>query len=171
MPPTLNESTAKGAKAPAGKYLTFALQKESYGIGVLHVREIIRVVEITALPEMPDYIRGVINLRGKIIPVLDLRVRFGLAAAQHTEQTCIVVVLTKTAEGRATQTGLIVDRVEEVINVAASEIEEAPDFGADGSSESVVGIATVKGAIKTLLDIERVLAAGGHEAVSTSSAP
>lgn len=168
MPTQLTEEPMKGAKGRAGKYLTFSIHRESYGIDVLHVREIIRVTEITALPEMPDYIRGVINLRGKIIPVLDLRVRFGFPEAKDTEQTCIVVVLVRLPDGKASHTGLVVDNVEEVINVAASEIEETPEFGADCFTRCVLGIATVKGAIKTLLDIDCVLAAGGHEALSAA---
>ncbi len=165
MSTLIKENPAKGVHGLAGKYLTFAIHRESYGIDVMHVREIIRVTEITALPEMPDYIRGVINLRGKIIPVLDLRVRFGFAAASNTDQTCIVVVLVKTPEGKSSLMGLVVDNVEEVINVAASEIEETPDFGGECFTKSVLGIAKIKGSIKTLLDIDRVLAAGGHEAL------
>src|SRR5215475_13222456 len=110
----------------AGKYLTFALHQESYGIEVLKVREIIRLTGITAVPQMPAYVRGVINLRGKIIPVMDLRLRFGFPDAAQTEQTCIVVVQVKFPEGKNVQMGLIVDGVEEVINIAASDIEETP---------------------------------------------
>lgn len=147
-------------KKLAGKYLTFALNNEFYGIDVLKVREIIRLTEITSVPQMPAYVRGVINLRGKIIPVMDLRLRFGFPAAEGTEQTCIVVVQVRLPDGKATQMGLIVDGVEEVVNIAASEIEETPDFGAHLSTDYIIGMAKIKGAVKTLLDIDSVISAG-----------
>ena len=141
----------------SGKYLTFTLNRESYGIDVLKVREIIRLTNITTVPQMPEYVRGVINLRGKIIPVIDLRLRFGLGAQKDTDQTCIVVVHAKSPDGKSVQTGLIVDGVEEVVNIAASDIEETPDFGAAISTECMLGMAKIKGSVKTLLDIDRVL--------------
>jgi purine-binding chemotaxis protein CheW len=149
----------------AGKYLTFTLRRESYGIDVLKIREIIRLISITAVPQMPPYVRGVINLRGKIIPVIDLRLRFGLSDAKNTEQTCIVVVLVKLPDGQSTQTGLVVDGVEEVVNIAAEDIEETPDFGANLSTECILGMAKIKDAVKTLLDIDEVLA-GDAEVLS-----
>ena len=112
------------AASLAGKYLTFTLQAESYGIDVLKVREIIRHITITAVPQMPDYIRGVINLRGKIIPVMDLRVRFGFPNVTNTDQTCIVVVQVKLPDGKSTPMGLVVDGVEEVLNFNAADIEQ-----------------------------------------------
>ncbi len=151
-------SSAAPVQKLAGKYLTFNLQRESYGIDVLKVREIIRLNNITAVPQMPPYVCGVINLRGKIIPVIDLRLRFGLPEAQHTEQTCIVVVLVKMSGGNATQMGLVVDGVEEVLNIAENDIEQTPDFGGEVSTECILGMAKIKGAVKTLLDIDRVLA-------------
>ncbi len=143
----------------AGKYLTFTLQEESYGIDVLKVREIIRLTTITAVPQMPAYVRGVINLRGKIIPVMDLRLKFGFAAAPGTEQTCIIVVQVKLPDGKATQMGLVVDGVEEVTNIAEADIEETPDFGAQIATDYIVGMAKIKGAVKTLLDIDGVISA------------
>jgi purine-binding chemotaxis protein CheW len=142
----------------AGKYLTFTLQDESYGIDVLKVREIIRLTAITAVPQLPAHVCGVINLRGKIIPVINLRLRFGFPDAERTEQTCIVVVLVKQVDGKSTQMGLVVDGVEEVVNIAATDIEETPNFGAEISTECILGMAKIKGAVKTLLDIDRVLA-------------
>src|SRR5580692_6708405 len=115
-----NENTQRksaGANRVAGKYLTFNLQAEAYGIDVLKVREIIRVAAITTVPQMPAHIRGVINLRGKIIPVMDLRVRFAFTVTS-AEQNCIVVVQVTLPDGKSTQMGLIVDGVEEVINIA-----------------------------------------------------
>lgn len=149
--------TQECAKRLAGKYLTFALHGEFYGIDVLKVREIIRLTEITAVPQMPAYVRGVINLRGKIIPVMDLRLRFGFPDSDKTEQACIVVVQVKLPDGKATQMGLVVDGVEEVVNIAAAEIEETPDFGAEISTDYIIGMAKIKGAVKTLLDIDAVI--------------
>ena len=143
----------------AGKYLTFRLGQESYGIAVLKIREIIRMTDITAVPQMPSYVKGVINLRGKIIPVSDLRVRFGIANAENTQHTCIVVVQVTLPSGGKVQTDLIVDGVEEVINIGQNEIEDAPDFGATLDTRFILGMAKVKGVVKTLLDIDGVLGA------------
>ncbi len=143
--------------ALAGKYLTFILGGESYAIPVLKVREIIRLTSITAVPQMPDYIRGVINLRGKIIPVMDLRRRFGFAQADNTDQTCIVVVQVKSPTGQATAMGLVVDAVEEVAQLAASDIEETPDFGSQIATDCLLGMAKIKGVVKALLDIDTVI--------------
>lgn len=157
MSTNLANPTAADVKKLAGKYLTFALHGESYGIDVLKVREIIRLTEITAVPQMPAYVRGVINLRGKIIPVMDLRLRFGFSDAGSTDQTCIVVVQVKLPDGKATQMGLVVDGVEEVVNINVGDIEETPDFGGEISAGYIVGMAKIKGAVKTLLDIDSVI--------------
>ena len=154
---TLQEPGSATTRAEAGKHLTFMLGDEYYGIPVLTVREIIRMLDITAVPRMPDYIRGVINLRGKIIPVIDLRIRFGLSAAESSARTCIVVVQVKAANGVVTQTGLIVDAVEEVANIAQGEIEDTPDFGSTVDTKYIVGMAKIKGEVKALLDIEQVI--------------
>ncbi len=146
-------------KSLAGKYLSFILGKECYGIEVLSIREIIRLIPITTVPQMPEYVRGVINLRGKIIPVVDLRIKFGLATAETTERTCIVVVQVKLGKGEVLPMGLVVDAVEEVINIAASDIEKTPDFGVKLSTEYILGMAKVKGSVKTLLDIDKVVSA------------
>ena len=149
----------------AGKYLTINLHGESYGIEVLKVREIIRHLIITAVPQMPDYIRGVINLRGKIIPVMDLRVRFGFPNAANTDQTCIVVVQVKLPDGKATPMGLVVDGVEEVVSFNAADIEATPDFGGQIAVDYILGIAKVKGVVKVLLDIDRVIGAAAIQTV------
>lgn len=149
----------KGVTRLNGKYLTFNLQTESYGIDVLKVREIIRLTTITAVPQMPRHIRGVINLRGKIIPVMDLRVRFEFPSAANTEQTCIIVVQVKLPDGKATQMGLVVDGVEEVINIAENDIEETPSFGGQICTDYIIGIAKVKAQVKTLLDIDGIVGA------------
>jgi purine-binding chemotaxis protein CheW len=150
------EQKSTGAQRVAGKYLTFKLQAEAYGIDVLKVREIIRLTVITAVPQMPAHIRGVINLRGKIIPVMDLRVRFDFAA-NSTEQTCIVVVQVKLPDGKPAQMGLIVDGVEEVINLADGDIEPTPNFGGQIATQYITGIAKVKGVVKSLLNIDEVI--------------
>lgn len=143
----------------AGKYLTFRLHDESYGIDVLKVREIIRLTSITMVPQMPAYVRGVNNLRGKIIPVTDLRLRFGFPEAKDSDLTCIIVVQVKLVGGKSAQMGLIVDGVEEVTNIAATDIEETPDFGAQVSTDYILGMAKLKGVVKTLLAIDRVVSA------------
>jgi purine-binding chemotaxis protein CheW len=148
----------------SGKYLTFILGGESYAIPVLKVREIIRLTKITTVPQMPDYIRGVINLRGKIIPVMDLRLRFGFVAAVATDQNCIVVVQIKNPGRQATAMGLVVDAVEEVAQLAAGDIEETPDFGVHVDTEYILGMAKIKGAVKALLDIDKVI---GGDPVAT----
>jgi purine-binding chemotaxis protein CheW len=149
----------KATSRLSGKYLTFNLQAESYGIDVLKVREIIRLTTITAVPQMPAHIRGVINLRGKIIPVMDLRVRFEFSSAANTDQTCIVVVQVKLPEGKSTQMGLVVDGVEEVINISENDIEETPSFGGQICTDYIIGIAKVKSFVKTLLDIDGIVGA------------
>jgi purine-binding chemotaxis protein CheW len=164
------EHASTGVQKSAGKHLTFTLQSESYGIDVLKVREIIRLTNITAVPQMPDYVKGVINLRGKIIPVIDLRVRFGFTGAKDTELTCIIVVQVKLPDGKITQMGLVVDGVEEVVNLAPGDIEETPDFGGKISTDYIVGMAKVKGTVKTLLNIDRVLASGELENIRKAAA-
>ena len=155
--PEATVETTMARRNLAGKYLTFTLHQESYGIEVLKIREIIRLTNITAVPQMPAYVRGVINLRGKIIPIMDLRLRFGFPDAQSTEQTCIIVVQVKLPDGKSTQMGLVVDGVEEVANIACSDIEETPDFGGQIATDYIVGMAKIKGAVKTLLNIDHVL--------------
>jgi purine-binding chemotaxis protein CheW len=157
----MTEEHAQNAihSAATNKYLTFGLGNESYGIAVLKVREIIKMQEVTMVPQMPEYIQGVINLRGKIIPVIDLRIKFGLDRAEHTDSTCIIVVNTTNVEGMQTQLGLIVDGVEEVLNIADSEIENPPNFGEVVEAGYIIGMAKIKGAVKTLLDIDKVVGA------------
>jgi purine-binding chemotaxis protein CheW len=141
----------------SGKYLTFRVGPESFGIEVTKVREIMRLQPITRVPQMPPHLKGVLNLRGKIIPVTDLRLRLGVGDGQDTDQTCIVVVQVTLHSGNVIAMGLIVDGVEEVINFAASDIEAAPDFGAAVDTSYIRGMAKVKGKVKTLLDIDRVV--------------
>ena len=149
-------ASAKATAALAAKYLTVVLDNEAYGIAVLKVREIIRLQKITPVPQMPAYVKGVINLRGRVIPIVDLRVKFGLKA-EFAERTCVVVVQVKFPTDQIVQMGLIVDSVEEVVTLNANEIEPTPDFGARVDTTYLLGMAKVKGAVKTLLDIDRVV--------------
>lgn len=155
------EALSLKADAVAGtrKYLTFVLGHESYGVGVLKVREIIRMLDITNVPQMPPYVKGVINLRGKVVPVVDLRVKFALAKAENTERTCIVVVEVKSRNGSKMLMGMIVDAVEEVVTIPPADVEPTPDFGGNISTEYILGMAKVRGSVKTLLDIDGVLTA------------
>jgi purine-binding chemotaxis protein CheW len=171
MTETLSETktgATVAARSLTGKYLTFTLQKESYGIEVLKVREIIRHITITVVPQMPAYIRGVINLRGKIIPVMDLRLRFGFSNVTNTDQTCIVVVQVKLPDGKATAMGMVVDGVEEVINFNATDIEQTPDFGGQIAVDYILGMAKVNGVVKVLLDIDQVVGASATQIISIS---
>jgi purine-binding chemotaxis protein CheW len=157
MSATTTDPRAAATRSTAGKYLTFALGKESYGLQILKVREIIRLTDITRVPRMPTYLRGVINLRGKVVPVADLRVKFGLAEVENRERTCIVVVeISGTAKSLM---GLVVDAVEEVVSLAPGDVEPTPDFGVAIDTSYILGIAKVRGTVKTLLDIDRVIGA------------
>lgn len=149
------ESTALHDKE--GKYLTFTLADEDYGLEILKVREIIGMMDITAIPQTPDYVKGVINLRGRVIPVIDLRLRFSLPPMDYGERTCIIVVDVK-SHLNAVQVGVVVDSVSEVLNVIGGDIEPPPEFGAQIDTSYILGIAKAKGAIKILLDIDKVLA-------------
>ena len=161
-------TTTKTAASP-GKYLTLLLENEAYGIAVLKVREIIRHQQITPVPQMPAYVKGVINLRGRVVPVVDLRIKFSLKA-EVTERTCVVVVQVQGPAGRTENIGLIVDAVEEVVNLTAAEIEPTPEFGTAVDTSCLLGIAKVKGQIKTLLDIDKVVAADAITSAERSAA-
>lgn len=139
------------------KHLTFRLGQECYGIPVLKVREIIRVCDITPVPQMPPHIRGVMNLRGKIIPVADLRLRFGIRIGDKTDRNCIVVVQVSSQDKQVMAMGLIVDAVDEVLSIAQSDVEPTPDFGNVLNPDYIHSIAKIKGAVKLLLDIDKVV--------------
>jgi purine-binding chemotaxis protein CheW len=152
------EIISSAADRRVGKYLTFLLAREEFAIRVLKVREIMGIQDITAVPQTPGYVKGVINLRGKVIPVVDLRLKFCLPEMEYTQRTCIIVVQVQNA-GVSLQTGIVVDEVSEVLNLAAGDIEDTPDFGegAGSASSYLLGMAKVKGKVKILLDIDRVL--------------
>jgi len=139
-----------------GKYLTFVLAGEEYGIGILKVKEIIGIMAITTVPQTPAYMKGVINLRGKVIPVVDLRVKFGMEAIDYTEKTCIIVVEI-TNSGQKVMIGILVDSVSEVLNIKGADIEDAPNFGSRLNTNYILGMAKTGGGIKILLEIDRVL--------------
>lgn len=140
-----------------GKYLTFTLAGEEYGIGILKVKEIIGMMVVTMVPQTPDYVKGVINLRGKVIPVMDLRLKFSLAAMDYTERTCIIVVEIA-REGRSVLIGIVVDSVSEVLNIKSGEIEDTPNFGSQLNTDYILGMAKVGLGVKILLEIDKVLA-------------
>ena len=151
-----NGTSAVAEGEMAGKFLTFFLAAEEYGIEILKVREIIGMMEITPVPRTPAYIRGVLNLRGKVIPVVDLRLKFGMDAIEQTEETCIIVVETGGGER-----GIIVDKVSEVQTIAAQDIEPTPSFGEEVETDYILGIGKTAGRVRLLLDIDKALAEKG----------
>jgi purine-binding chemotaxis protein CheW len=158
------EGTGTGSRemsAYGGKYLTFSLGNEEYGLPVMKVREIIKVMDITQVPQVAEHVLGVINLRGKVIPVIDLRRKFGFPPQAYTERTCIIVAEV-VLSGAKVMMGVVVDSVSEVLNVAGAEIDETPQFGSQHTTDYLLGLAKVKGTVKILLDLDRVLASDGQ---------
>jgi len=141
-----------------GKYLTFTLAGEEYGIGILKIKEIIGMMPITSVPQTPDFVKGVINLRGKVIPVVDLRRRFGMKAIDYTERTCIIVVEIQ-GQTRTVMIGIVVDSVSEVLNIKREDTEDTPTFGTRLNTDYILGMAKIEGGVKILLDIDKVLSA------------
>jgi len=150
------ESPLAGDPAREGKYLTFSLAGEEYGTGILKVKEIIGMMPVTHVPRTPEFVKGVVNLRGKVIPVVDLRLRFALEAAAYTERTCIIVVEVAGANG-SVMMGIVVDAVSEVLNIRGADIENTPAFGVRLNTDFILGMAKAAGGIKILLDIDKVL--------------
>ena len=149
------QSTIKASQqdeSKAGKYLTFALADEEYGLEILKVREIIGMMDITAVPRTPNYVKGVINLRGKVIPTVDLRLKVGMDEAERTNQTCIIVV-----DLGEVEMGIIVDKVSEVLDIAAEDIEDAPSFGAQIDTDYIRGMGKAEERVTILLDISKLL--------------
>lgn len=140
----------------AGKYLTFKLGQENYGIEILKVQEIIEILEITNVPRTPDYVKGVINLRGKVIPVVSLRLKFGLEEKEITRTTCIIVVELNCGDTQI-KMGLTVDEVSEVLEIDGANIEPTPSFGTSVNTEFILGMAKVENSVTTLLDIDKVM--------------
>jgi purine-binding chemotaxis protein CheW len=150
------DQAVKAMTTEEGKYLTFSMADEEYGIGILKIKEIIGMMSITTVPQTPDFVKGVINLRGKVIPVIDLRLRFGMDSIDYTERTCIIVVEIEGSAG-SVQIGIVVDAVSEVLNVNEKDVEETPTFGAKLNTDYILGMAKMEGGVKILLDIDRVL--------------
>ena len=146
-----------------GKYLTFLLAEEEYGISILKIKEIIGMMTITTIPQAPTYMKGVINLRGKVISVIDLRLRFHIDARVYNERTCIIVVEI-TDKSNTLHVGLVVDAVSEVVHVKGADIEPPPQFGAQVDTDYILGMAKTDVGVKILLDIDKVLNA---EEIST----
>jgi len=146
-----------GAAAHAGKYLTFQLGKEIYGIQILKVQEIIGMMTVTHVPKTPAFVRGVINLRGKVIPVIELRRKFGMESIADSERTCIVVVQVAWSAGTVTM-GILVDEVSEVLNINADQIEAPPSFGSTVDTDFILGMGKVGQKVVMLLEMDKVLA-------------
>jgi purine-binding chemotaxis protein CheW len=149
----------------AGKYLTFVLSGEEYGLEILKVREINGMMAITIVPRMPDYVNGVINLRGKVIPVIDLRLKFGMCKAEYTAETCIIVV-----DVQRNLMGVLVDQVSEVLDIKGEDIEDAPSIGVNIDTGFILGMGKTKGAVKILLDIDKVLSDSEYAALEDVAA-
>lgn len=165
MSSTLNATAAGEPASHAGKYLTFKLAAEDYAVEILKVREIIGIMDITQVPQTPAYVKGVINLRGRVIPVIDLRLKFAMDAAEYDDQTCIIVV----DVGRLI--GIIVDTVQEVLDIPGSQIDPPPPLGGDVDTTFLLGMGKVRDEVKILLDIDRVLTAEELRQIEATAPP
>jgi purine-binding chemotaxis protein CheW len=163
-----SEKDSEQAVVKSEKYLTFNLSGEQYGLEILKVKEIIGLMEITRVPRIPDFVRGVINLRGKVIPIIDLRKKFEMESTEDTEHTCIIVVDIM-QDNVSLQMGIVVDSVSEVLDISDDAIEETPTFGTSTSTVFIKGIAKTKGGVKILLNIEEVLTINELQSLAESS--
>lgn len=168
---TTENSPPTAPSVRPGRYLTFTLGRESYGLPVLSVREIIRLCPITPVPRMPSSIRGVINLRGKVIPILDLRAKFQLPPEGDAERACIIVVQVGTPPAGVALMGAIVDAVEEVVLLGPSDLECTPDFGGSPDTRYIAGLATIHGGVKTLLNLDAIFLEEGTLTLPQSAPP
>ncbi len=157
------QDSGRNGYTRGGKFLTFFLAGEEYGLEILKVQEIIGMMDVTPVPRTPEHIQGVINLRGKVIPIMDLRQKFGMERSERTSETCIIVV-----EANRVQTGIVVDQVSEVLDIAGEEIEDAPTFGADVRVDYILGIGKTQERVRLLLDIDRVLGDGDLQELAAS---
>ncbi len=167
---SVTATASESCLARGGKYLTFALGREEYGLEILKVREIIGYMEITAVPRTPSCVKGVINLRGQVISVIDLRSKFSMPVAERTEETCIIVVEIRNGD-RKLNVGIVVDRVREVKDIAAEQIEDAPSFGSDLDTSFILGMGKIGEEVKILLDIDRVLGSAEIAHLENQHAP
>jgi purine-binding chemotaxis protein CheW len=159
---------AKSDLTREGKYLTFSLAGEEYGIVILKVKEIIGMMPITPVPKTPFFIKGVINLRGKVIPVADLRLKFDMEEMDYTERTCIIVVEIREGSGHILM-GIVVDSVSEVLNIKNGEIEDTPAFGTRMDTDYILGLAKTGGGVKILLDIDKVFGSEDMEGIEIAA--
>ena len=159
-------STVVDMSSLAGKYLTFKLDVEEFGLEILKVQEIIKMMDITRVPRTPSFVRGVINLRGKVIPIVDLRLKFDMDSIDRTEKTCIIVVSVKRSSGSVIM-GIIVDEVSEVMDVAGESIEPPPQFGGAVDTAFILGMGKVGERVVTLMDVDKVLS--GEEVAALES--
>ena len=162
------QKAAQSGADREGKYLTFFLADEEYGIGILKVKEIIGMMTITPVPQTPAFVKGVINLRGKVIPVIDLRLKFGMEEIEYNERTSIIVVEVRGGSGTV-QIGIVVDSVSEVVNIKGEDIENTPTFGSRLDTDYILGMAKMGGGVKILLDIDRVLTAEEIDALDAGA--
>ncbi len=158
------ETKATAAKrdkmsSDAEKFLTFALEDEEFGIEIMSVREIIGCMDVTPLPQTPHYVKGITNLRGQVIPVIDIRSKFGMQETEVTDQTCIIVI-ESTIDSRPFSAGIIVDRVCEVLDIEQNQIDDTPQFGSGVDTDFIMGVGKVNEAVKILLDIDKVIGNG-----------
>lgn len=163
-----DSSTRRASNPAAGKYLTFTVGTEEYGVPVLQVREILKTLEITTLPQVPSHVRGVINLRGKVIPIVHLASKFGVQGSDDTERSSIVVV-DVTLPGERLLLGMLVDAVSEVLTIADADIEPPPSFGSGVSTDYLRGLAKSRTKVRLLLDLSRVFADGAGIAAALPS--
>lgn len=162
------EATTEFGKRLAGKYLTFRLAQEEYGLEILKVQEIIQMQRITRIPRAPQYVRGVINLRGRVVPVIDLRAKFGMERIEDTDKTCIVVAQIEAAS-RGVTMGLIIDEVREVVDIPAGDIQEPPSFESSIDTAFIMGIGKTGESVKILLSIDRILSTREIESVDSAA--
>jgi len=162
------DQAVKAIRDREGKYLTFTLANEEYGISTMRIKEIIGMMPITPVPKTPDFVKRVINLRGKVIPVVDLRLRFGMEALDYTDRTCVIVVELERQAGTVPM-GIAMDSVSEVLTIKGEDINDTPTFGAKLNTEDILGMAKVEGGVKILLDIDRVFSA--EEKAPAETAP
>ena len=153
----LSESASIATDTTAGRYLTFVLAGEEYGLEILKVREIIGVMDITPVPQTPAFVAGVINLRGTVVPVINLRLRFGMEAVEQTAETCIIVVDISWDGGDAVMMGIVVDTVSEVVDIDGDHVDPAPPFGEGVTTDYILGMGKVGEKVKILLDIDKVM--------------
>lgn len=162
------EHAIKTMTMQTGKYLTFILADEDYGVGILKVKEIIGMMPITSVPRTPDFVKGVINLRGKVIPVIDLRLKFSMDEIEYNERTCIIVVEIDSQDSTLL-IGIVVDSVSEVLNIQSEEIEEAPTFGTKLNTDYILGMAKIDKGVKILLDIDKILSSEELDALENTN--